>query len=179
MKAKFNYKSKRTLIIVAIALVLLIAAIIGTVTFIKGNREAEAAMTSDGENTSIGIDSVENNGSSNTGIDNGNSGEQVVPNIDANNGTINAGDSEDVDNNTNAPTTSTTTGTTNANVPNQEYVQETIIQGEDKLVEQTTDMGWEPIGVSAISAATKLGINKATLENTKLAFINIDENVDL
>lgn len=47
LKARINYRSKRTIIIISIAVVLLIAAIAGTVAFVKGNRDASAAMTDD------------------------------------------------------------------------------------------------------------------------------------
>ena len=44
LKAKINYKSRKTIIIIAIAVILVIAAIAGTVAFIKGNNNAAAAM---------------------------------------------------------------------------------------------------------------------------------------
>jgi len=43
LKARINYRSKRTIIIISIAVVLLIAAIAGTVAFVKGNRDSAAA----------------------------------------------------------------------------------------------------------------------------------------
>ena len=47
LKARINYKSKKTIIIISVALVLLIAAITGTVAFVKGNRNASAAVNVD------------------------------------------------------------------------------------------------------------------------------------
>ena len=55
LKARINYRSKRTIIIISIAVVLLIAAIAGTVAFVKGNKDAAAAMPDD--NHSDGPDS--------------------------------------------------------------------------------------------------------------------------
>ena len=52
MKARINYRSKRTIIIISIAVVLLIAAIAGTVAFVKGNRDSAAAMTDNNPGTS-------------------------------------------------------------------------------------------------------------------------------
>ena len=51
LKARINYRSKRTIIIISIAVVLLIAAIAGTVAFVKGNRDSAAAMTDDNPGT--------------------------------------------------------------------------------------------------------------------------------
>ena len=52
LKARINYRSKRTIIIISIAVVLLIAAIAGTVAFVKGNRDSAAAMTDNNPGTS-------------------------------------------------------------------------------------------------------------------------------
>lgn len=194
MKAKFNYKSKKTIIIIAIAAILLVAAIVGTVAFIKGNQESAAAMTGN-EEISTPADNDNNGGL--TGSDTQNSGdEQENPQIptvgDEDSQTIvedgNATANENggnADNNaannnagtTNNGTTGTTTGTTATTVPNQEYTQTTTIITENPW--ETTVIGWTPITVSATTATTRLNINKATLENTKLAFINVAEDVDL
>ena len=52
LKARINYRSKITNIIISIAVVLLIAAIAGTVAFVKGNRDSAAAKTYDNPGTS-------------------------------------------------------------------------------------------------------------------------------
>ena len=192
MKAQFDYKSKKTLIIVAIALVLLIAAIIGTVAFIKGNNDSAAAMTegdaqvtTDGENNggdnnanpADNASEGTNNGEIPVIDDNGNTGDNQPANNAGNNSTTNGGTTSN-GTTTGSTNNGTTTGTTNPNVPSEEYIQETIIQGEDKKVEETTKIGWEPVGVSALTATTKLGINKATLENQKFAYIEGDSLED-
>ena len=66
MKTKINYKSRKTIIIIAIAIILAIAKIEGTVTFVKGNNNAAAAMTND-KQTSIG-EIQENDGATGTTV---------------------------------------------------------------------------------------------------------------
>lgn len=71
MKARINYKSRQTIIIMSIAVVLLIAAITGTVAFVKGNRNVAAAMND--ENRQTAENSEDNNSRTNISIaDNGN-----------------------------------------------------------------------------------------------------------
>lgn len=67
MKPKIDYKSKKTITIVAIAFVVLIAAIAGTVAFMKGNESAQAALTDELAATST---SVNNNQSTNEQVNN-------------------------------------------------------------------------------------------------------------
>ena len=55
LKAKLNYKSRKNIIIIAIAAILLLVAIAGTVAFIKSNSDASAAMT---ENEEINNDLI-------------------------------------------------------------------------------------------------------------------------
>lgn len=77
MKARINYRSKKTIIIISIAVVLLIAAIAGTVAFVKGNKDAAAAMPDDNHGTSQndGTNAVlPNNGDQNDGSDQNNDG---------------------------------------------------------------------------------------------------------
>lgn len=182
MKAKINYKSKKTIIIIAIAAILLVAAIVGTVAFIKGNQEAAAAMTGD-EEISTPVDN-ENNGGL-TGSDTQNSGdEQENPQIptvgDENNQTTvedgnaianeNGGNADNTTNNGTANNAGTTTGTTASTVPNQEYTQTTTQITEQPW--ETTLIGWTPITVSA--STVNLGINKAELQKIKLVYVGND-----
>ena len=77
LKARINYRSKKTIIIISIAVVLLIAAIAGTVAFVKGNKDAAAAMPDDNHGTSQndGTNAVlPNNGDQNDGSDQNNDG---------------------------------------------------------------------------------------------------------
>lgn len=185
MKARINYKSRKTIIITCVIAVLLIAAVTGTVAFIKGNNNAAAAMPDDNEQVNL------NNGNSNNGDtpqenDNQNNGENVEPNLngDQNNGTTNNGanNSNTTNQNTNNGTTTagtttgtTTTGNNGANVPNQDYTQTTVIPGRDNvLVEQNTKIGWSPISVATYIATANLNIHKPNLELQKYAYLDGD-----
>ena len=190
MKARINYKSRKTIIITCVIAVLLIAAVTGTVAFIKGNNNAAAAMPDDNEQVNL------NNGNSNNGDtpqenDNQNNGENVEPNLngDQNNSTTNNGanNSNTTNQNTNNGTTTagtttgtTTTGNNGANVPNQDYTQTTVIPGRDNvLVEQNTKIGWSPISVAAYIATANLNIHKPNLELQKYAYLDGDSLEEL
>lgn len=172
MKARINYKSRQTIIIMSIAVVLLIAAITGTVAFVKGNRNVAAAMKNENRQA---VENSEDNSKTNTSIaDNGNLNNNETEN--KNNGKVlsNTGDNANpidigqngnngenngatIENDGNT-STSTTTGETN--VPNQEYTQTTVIPGrENVLVEQNTEIGWSPISIKAFDIATKLKVH--------------------
>ena len=195
MKAKINYKSRKTIIIIAIAVILVIAAIAGTVAFIKGNNNAAAAMPED-EQTTIG-DAQNNNGGDANQSD-GNPSENPsdnpqteLPAVDANNnGTTTAGNDGTVTGNNDTTgttnggtttngngtgaTTGTTTGTagTGATVPNQDYTQTTTVITENPW--ETKTIGWSPLSISAYTAAANLGINKPELSTEKLAYVQGD-----
>ena len=190
MKARINYKSRKTIIITCVIAVLLIAAVTGTVAFIKGNNNAAAAMPDDNEQVNL------NNGNSNNGDtpqenDNQNNGENVEPNLngDQNNDITNNGanNSNTTNQNTNNGTTTagtttgtTTTGNNGANVPNQDYTQTTVIPGRDNvLVEQNTKIGWSPISVAAYIATANLNIHKPNLELQKYAYLDGDSLEEL
>ena len=160
MKARINYKSKKTIIIIAIAVVLLIAAITGTVAYIKGNNNAAAAM----ENTEVtepannGNDSNNNGGVENPNTPNTDNPEQISIIDDNQNPTTPA---QNGDTTTNPGTTTnqgTTTGTTTGNagttVPDTEYTQTTVVENPWK----TEDITWTPISLQAITANNGLEI---------------------
>ena len=206
MKARINYRSKRTIIIISIAVVLLIAAIAGTVAFVKGNRDAAAAMpednpgTSQNDGTNAGLP---NNGDQNNGSDQNNDGTTLPTDGD----NTNPADSNNNDNNgstTNDGTTGTngangsTTGTTNgtntganagtttgtttagnngANVPNQDYAQTTTVITENPW--ETKEIGWSPISVAAYTAASRLKVHKPDLELQKYAYLDGDSLEEL
>ena len=160
MKAKINYKSKKTIIIIAIAVVLLIAAITGTVAFIKGNNNAAAAM----ENTEVtepannGNDSNNNGGVENPNTPNTDNPEQI-PTIDENqNSTTPAQNGNTTTNPGTTTNQGTTTGTTTGNagttVPDTEYTQTTVVENPWK----TEDITWAPISLQAITANNGLEI---------------------
>lgn len=212
MKARINYKSRQTIIIMSIAVVLLIAAITGTVAFVKGNRNVAAAMKNENRQTvensednsrtniSIADNGNLNNNETGNNSDNGkvlpNTGENANPidigqngNNGENNGATIENDGTKVADTGNTPSTttengsvagnsssnnslenstsgnqngntSTSTTTGEANVPNQEYTQTTVIPGrENVLVEQNTEIGWSPISIKAFDISTKLKVH--------------------
>ena len=206
MKARINYRSKRTIIIISIAVVLLIAAIAGTVAFVKGNRDAAAAMTDDNHGTSQNDGTnagLPNNGNQNDGSDQNNDGTTLPTDGD----NTNPADSNNNDNNgstTNDGTTGTngangsttvttngantganagtTTGTTTAgnngaNVPNQDYTQTTTVITENPW--ETKEVGWSPISVAAYTAASKLKVHKPDLDLQKYAYLDGDSLEEL
>ena len=206
MKARINYRSKKTIIIISIAVVLLIAAIAGTVAFVKGNKDAAAAMPDDNHGTSQndGTNAVlPNNGDQNDGSDQNNDGTTLPTDGD----NTNPADSNNNDNNgstTNDGTTGTngangsTTGTTNgantganagtttgtttagnngANVPNQDYAQTTTVITENPW--ETKEIGWSPISVAAYTAASKLKVHKPDLDLQKYAYLDGDSLEEL
>ena len=206
MKARINYRSKRTIIIISIAVVLLIAAIAGTVAFVKGNKDAAAAMTDDNHGTSQNDGTnagLPNNGDQNDGSDQNNDGTTLPTDGD----NTNPADSNNNDNNgstTNDGTTGTngangsTTGTTNgantganagtttgtttagnngANVPNQDYAQTTTVITENPW--ETKEIGWSPISVAAYTAASKLKVHKPDLDLQKYAYLDGDSLEEL
>ena len=196
MKAKINYRSKKTIIIISVAVVLLIAAIVGTVAFVKGNQDAAAAMTDGGTSTSQNDGAnagLPNNGDQNNGDDQNNNG-TTLPEVgdntnpaDSNNngnngsttngGTTGTNGANGSNTGANAGTTTgtTTTGNNGANVPNQDYTQTTVIPGRDNvLVEQNTEIGWSPISVAAYTAASKLKVHKPDLDLQKYAYLDGD-----
>lgn len=206
MKARINYRSKRTIIIISIAVVLLIAAIAGTVAFVKGNRDSAAAMTDDNPGTSQNDGTnagLPNNEDQNNGSDQNNDGTTLPTDGD----NTNPADSNNNDNNgstTNDGTTGTngangsTTGTTNgantganagtttgtttagnngANVPNQDYTQTTTVITENPW--ETKEIGWSPISVAAYTAASKLKVHKPDLDLQKYAYLDGDSLEEL
>ena len=206
MKARINYRSKRTIIIISIAVVLLIAAIAGTVAFVKGNRDSAAAMTDDNPGTSQNDGTnagLPNNGDQNDGSDQNNDGTTLPTDGD----NTNPADSNNNDNNgstTNDGTTGTngangsTTGTTNgantganagtttgtttagnngANVPNQDYAQTTTVITENPW--EKKEIGWSPISVAAYTAASKLKVHKPDLDLKKYAYLDGDSLEEL
>ena len=177
MKARINYKSKKTIIIIAIAVVLLIAAITGTVAYIKGNNNAAAAM----ENTEVtepannGNDSNNNGGVENPNTPNTDNPEQI-PIIDDNQNPTTPAQNGDTTTNpgttTNqGTTTGTTTGNAGTTVPDTEYTQTTVVENPWK----TEDITWAPISLQARTETASLNINTPNLEVTKTAYVGNQE----
>ena len=177
MKARINYKSKKTIIIIAIAVVLLIAAITGTVAYIKGNNNAAAAM----ENTEVtepannGNDSNNNGGVENPNTPNTDNPEQI-PIIDDNQNPTTPAQNGDTTTNpgttTNqGTTTGTTTGNAETTVPDTEYTQTTVVENPWK----TENITWAPISLQARTETAGLNINTPDLEVTKTAYVGNQE----
>ena len=206
MKARINYRSKRTIIIISIAVVLLIAAIAGTVAFVKGNRDSAAAMTDDNPGTSQNDGTnagLPNNGDQNNGSDQNNDGTTLPTDgdntnpADSNNNGNNGSTTNDGTTGTNGANESTTgttngtntganagttTGTTTAgnngaNVPNQDYTQTTTVITENPW--ETKEIGWSPISVAAYTAASKLKVHKPDLDLQKYAYLDGDSLEEL
>ena len=174
MKAKIDYKSKKNIIIAIIALVVVIAAIILGVAFIKGNDSATAAVPDEISNTetSDNADSGESNTNevnTETPIDENTENVETPVDNETNNGTANTGNST-TGTGTTGENSGTTTETTNPNVPNQEYTQTTTVVTENPW--ETKTIGWSPISLSAYTAAANLGINKPNIEINKTAYVN-------
>ena len=225
MKDTIDYKSKKTLIIAIITAILIVAATVGIVAFVKEDKNASATsintvassrslesskLSNDNEvdedveendvltqndedrnlenntntelnnnvnNSNLDLNNTENSNNQNGNVQDSNNQNRNVQNVTAPTNT-----ETQTTNNSSAQITNNTatqTTTTNDRVPNQEYVQETVIEGEDKKVEESTEVGWRPIAVSGITGVAKLGINKPILETEKLVFVNAKETLDL
>ena len=177
MKARINYKSKKTIIIIAIAVVLLIAAITGTVAYIKGNNNAAAAMGNSEitEPANNGNDSNNNGGVENPNTPNTDNPEQI-PIIDDNQNPTTPAQNGDTTTNpgttTNqGTTTGTTTGNAGTTVPDTEYTQTTVVENPWK----TEDITWMPISLQAKTETTGLNINTPNLEVSKTAYVGNQE----
>ncbi len=151
MKSRLNYKSKRTIIIVAIIIALLAIASTGIYMFTKGNDEAKAFTEG---NTAI-------DGSQTNPLEEGNqSGNPVEeqpttePNIEPEQGSQNNEGGETIANPQTPNVTGTTTSTTASNVPNQEYVTER--QEEITVETGSLYVGWAPQTVAALTSSIDL-----------------------
>lgn len=82
MKAKINYKSKKTIIIICATIALLGVATAGVVAYIKGNNvtSAESGNLTDQQNTIISTD-----GQTGSETEDNNSVNDVIANTDGNN----------------------------------------------------------------------------------------------
>ena len=81
MKGKIDYKSKRTIIISLILIALIAVASIGTVAFIRGNKDTNAATNEYTENSSINGENNNLNGNQNSTNDNNANTESTNANI--------------------------------------------------------------------------------------------------
>lgn len=163
MRERLNYKSRKTIIIVAIILLLIAIASTGIYMFTKGNDETKAFTEG---NTTIGDSEI------NLPEENKNSNSVQEPTIEPEQGTQNNNEvttQTPTAPETTKPVTGTTTQTT-GNVPNEEYVTEKEEEVE-KLVSESFLVGWTPINVSSITEDIQLNkpSKEAKYEVTKVA----------
>ena len=179
MKARINYRSKKTIIIISIAVVLLIAAIAGTVAFVKGNKDAAAAMPDDNHGTTLPTDGDNTNpADSNNNDNNGSTTNDGTTGTNGANGST-TGTTNGANTGANAGTTTgtTTAGNNGANVPNQDYAQTTTVITENPW--EKKEIGWSPISVAAYTAASKLKVHKPDLDLKKYAYLDGDSLEEL
>ena len=168
MKSRLNYKSKRTIIIVAIIIALIAIASTGIYMFTKGNDEAKAFTEG---NTTIGGSEANPSTEGNNPTENPGAEEQPTtqPNIEPEQGSQNNNEgttgtqTPNTQGTTNRPVSGTTTSTTNSNVPNGEYVTER--QEEITIETGSLYVGWAPQTVAALTSTINL-----VKEETQLAY---------
>ena len=172
MRERLNYKSRKTIIIVAIILLLIAIASTGIYMFTKGNDETKAFTEG---NTTIGDSEI------NLPEENKNSNSVQEPTIESEQSTQNNNEvttqTPTVPETTKKPVTGTTTQTTE-NVPNEEYVTEKE-EVVEKLVSESFLVGWTPINVSSITEDIQLNkpSKEAKYEVTKVATLVNDEAI--
>ena len=172
MRERLNYKSRKTIIIVAIILLLIAIASTGIYMFTKGNDETKAFTEG---NTTIGDSEI------NLPEENKNSNSVQEPTIESEQSTQNNNEvttqTPTVPETTKKPVTGTTTQTT-GNVPNEEYVTEKE-EVVEKLVSESFLVGWTPINVSSITEDIQLNkpSKEAKYEVTKVATLVNDEAI--
>lgn len=148
MKAKLNYKNRKTIIIIIATIALLALSVTGIYVFTKGNDSTEAFT--DGNNI------IE--GSSQNGIQEGShldEGQTTNPNIDFENEETENILTEETEENDEM--TGSTVSTIMPNVPNQEYITERQEEVE-KLIYEGFLVGWMPISLSTL--IDDIGLNK-------------------
>ena len=189
MKAKLDYKKRKSIIIGLITTIIAIIAISGSVAFIKGNRNASAKMNENNITENTITSSTENNGNQDDTINN--NVESAISNENTNDNTENQSGATEIENSSNTTnlvqnngsrqqnnTQSTTNSsrTNDSNSPSREYTQTTIIPngGEERLVSEEEKIGWRPITVSAKTAVAEIDLVELNIESHKLSYINND-----
>ena len=206
MKARINYKSKKTIAIIAIIILLVITATVGTIAYIKNNNDStaatenvtteNAASENTGENNAQEKQQNENNDNNNqnantnsasslgnsTGTSNPSNTANSSTNTGSNVNTNNNANSTSTNNNANAISTNNNANSTSTNNGNG------ITNTPNSEYTQTTIIpGTEKI---LVSEDTKIGwspimvnaempladIYKANLKLSKIAFVNDDRN---
>lgn len=167
MKTKINYRSKKTIVIIAIIAALIVVASIGTVVYIKGNRKAAAATE---EKLDTEIEKQVTTEESDASV-----ADTELPLLGDND---NQDNNETNNNNNNVTTTVTNNNnTTNNNSSvNQEYVQTTTETIENPW--ETSTSSWSQLTkkdvVSESLLKDELEISKPNLEIKKYAYMEND-----
>ena len=196
MKAKLDFKSKRTIIITAIIAVLALGAGVGGYFYAKGNNQAGATNGIDGSqvtteqpNTDTPSNNNPDNNATDANNDNGADGTTATTNdatdanTDSNNGTTatnnrTTGTGTATGRGTTGTTTATTpTGTTNNNqntdtdaTTTYENVVENIVVEEPW---ESHNVNWTPEKLN--TSIPEVNINKPQLESTKTAYVQGEE----
>lgn len=134
MKAKINYRSKRAIMIICVAAVLLIAAILGTVIFLRGNKNTSAATLENNLLTAQieGINASTDNNASQSNDNLQNLDLSVSPNIDGNtSGALNNIGVNDSKNNSTNNTVNTDTNNSSVTSNNTGLSNSTSIKKEN------------------------------------------------
>lgn len=134
MKAKINYRSKRAIMIICVAAVLLIAAILGTVIFLRGNKNTSAATLENNLSTAQieGINASTDNNASQSNDNLQNLDLSVSPNIDGNtSGALNNIGVNDSKNNSTNNTVNTDTNNSSVTSNNTGLSNSTSIKKEN------------------------------------------------
>ena len=183
MKAKMSYKSKRLAIIVAIIVALIIAISIGTYYFIKGNEEVGAAYENtqsieennngESEVTEPSQNQEENQNDENeTEISDENNDENQTQNE-----TTEENEGDESVSQEGTPTEGTTTGTSNPELPNEEYTQTEIIEREEERIEEGLTVTWAGLSLANAQISSDIVTSGPNLEINKVAKLNsINEN---
>ena len=181
MKATLSYKSKRNIIIVVIIIALLALISTGTYFLMKGNADASAAFTDNGNKQ---VSEGTTNNPEQQQPDNvqepqtpEQSQEQNVP---QNQGTTTNQGSTTTNLNAGTANVATTT-TTTGNVPNQEYVTERVEQQE--VIVRDYAVAWNPLAIVAnvtdTNIVTPLDIVKPVITAEKTANVEATEGENL
>ena len=186
MKAKFNYKSKKTIIVGIIVLALIVISAIAVGAFLKGNESAEAAGNTTGNTINNNeIENVQSNNNSNKNnnvLDNNEKEQPNTNNKQEENNNQNTNNEQEVNNqqnenqqnnaaqNTNQNQQNNNTQNTNnqgnTNIPNQEFVTERIEIIPERVISESYYVSWKPTKFDTLIDGT-ISIEKASIEAKK------------
>lgn len=188
MASKIKLTNKKTIIALAVIIVLLVIAVTGTVVFLKDRGSTEAAeITSQQENGRIenedqGTQSNEQVANEGNNPENAQNVEQEVAQNDGAEGTS-ANDATQATTTTGGATVGTaTTGTstTGTGTTTTENIQESTIirtETEEVMVSEDFLVGWNPLSVNVDEASAKINAQETDIEVVKTAKTKSGENL--